>query len=104
MSNEQKPRTYGNRWSPVAEDPACCVQSVWCSTRRAHFQCHNRRGKGVDGLYCGTHDPAAVQARRERNEAKHKARIESDPLTIARKHIEALENEVARLRAALEAK
>jgi hypothetical protein len=97
MSSDQKQRTYGNRWSPVAEDLACCVQSVWCNTRRAHFQCANKRGKGAGGLYCGIHDPAAVQARRERSEAKHRARIESDPLTIARKRIEALEGEVADL-------
>lgn len=99
MSSDIKPRTYGNRWSPVAEDPARCVESVWCDTRRAHFQCDNKRGKGTGGLYCGTHDPerrAEKQRKREAlREAERKLRIESDPLTIARKRIEALEGEVA---------
>ena len=38
-----------------AEDPVCCVESVYDRDTMLTHQCGRKRGKGPDGLYCGVH-------------------------------------------------
>ena len=39
----------------VAEDPECCVRSVWRPRDWHAFQCNRKRGHGPGGLYCKQH-------------------------------------------------
>lgn len=69
-----KPDANGVRWYGVhyrkrPENKECCIAAVrerdsqWPN----YNQCSRSRGHGPDGLYCKTHDPAIVQARREKS-------------------------------------
>ncbi len=38
-----------------AERIEACIAEVYDTFSRLFYQCANRRGKGPEGLYCGTH-------------------------------------------------
>lgn len=76
-----KPDARGVRWygqwagneKGTREYPDCCIEEVWSSGATfVPHQCRNKRGKGPDGLYCGTHAKRA-QKRAEAYEAGRRA-------------------------------
>jgi hypothetical protein len=54
--NERRYGDWAGNPRGNAEDPARCIEEVWepRGGMRA-YQCTRKRGKGLDGLYCGIH-------------------------------------------------
>jgi hypothetical protein len=59
----------------VPEDPTLCVVEVWDAHRAR--QCGRKRGHGPEGKHCKQHDPAAIQARIEKQLARAKAKTDA---------------------------
>lgn len=65
-------RRYGLSHHGVREDTSRCVVEVAGRERwPSYYQCNKPRGHGPDGLYCKTHDPAAVAKRGAASMAAH---------------------------------
>lgn len=81
MKTRDGARVYG-AWAgnPAGhkEDVTLCIAAVWSKDRWSReTQCSRKRGHGPDGLYCKTHDPAAVKTREDRATAARDAKWEA---------------------------
>lgn len=59
-----KERLYGPAYQEQKEDPTRCIESVSGANGWHFYQCMKKRGKGEDGLYCGTHAARNERAKR----------------------------------------
>lgn len=64
------PDAYG-RYKKKPDLSKCCERVTGPSPWEGSRQCSKPNGHGPDGAYCKTHDPAAVEARRQASEAKY---------------------------------
>lgn len=70
---------YGSSlWGKTKFNPKRCAQEVSSGTRApTYHQCDRKPGHGPDELYCRQHDPAAIAARREKQQRAYNTRLDN---------------------------